>query len=357
MSSTTKIFAGALFVILGLVIIGSLIYLGKGEIGEWVGEEKRIPSEVGTPLNNPEPSSGKQIYRLEVDGVQREFIVYRPENIELDQKIPVVFMFHGGGQTAEYMYKNSGWSQKSEDEGFMVVYPLALKYHTFAEEKVENGQVVQNLAEYETRWSGYNFEQSFDPAYPDQVVHDDVIFVREAVEFIKLSYAVDASRFYATGFSSGGGMTIRLIKEATDIFASFAPSSSGILSPEALEVMIETTPNDFIPRSVIQTIGSTDPKLTYRVGIEEFSLTERAAQAGDPVHDSIIAPLLDALDLSDTYKYEKRGKVSMFFYGPEHDTNYQLNIVDDMGHIYPNGKNNRLIVADLYWSFFEQYSL
>ena len=156
-------------------------------------------------------------------------------------------------------------------------------------------------------------------------------------------------------------MVNRLIVEGSDMFAAFAPSSPGGISLDDLGEDGDYKPDDFTPRPVIQILGSLDPKLTYAAGVEEFSTDESAADDGNPVRERYIGPQLEILGLMDDYTYENNGKVSHFTFsesaGAASEAEYQLFMVEDMKHIYPNGSNYRFIAADLYWDFFEQYSL
>lgn len=355
-------FAWVLLVLIGAgIVVGSVVLLKMPSAGN---QDRSSTSQDGRSgeINNPVASSGKQTYRLEVDGATREFIVYRPEGLSDSEEVPVVFMFHGGGGRAEGQYRDSGWTQKADEEGFMVVYPQALKYHVYAEEKVKNGQVVQNLAEYATRWNNFSLSSSIDPEYPDQELYDDIAFVHAMVDFLEDNYAVDSERMYATGFSNGGGMVNRLMVEGTDLFAAFAPTAAGGLTIEGLEALGDYKPANFVARPTVGMIGSMDPKLTHSAEVDEFSTDESAAQDGDAVHERYIEPQLEVLELADEYAYEAIGKSAHFTYsepqaGSDSQAEYQLYVVDGLKHVYPNGKSNPLSAPDIFWSFFEGYSL
>lgn len=343
-------------------MVASLLFLGAGYFLK-THDDASSAEEVGTPLQNPEPSLGKQIYRLDIAGARRTFIVYRPRTVSESEEVPVVFMFHGGGGNAHGPYQDSGWTEKADEEGFMVVYPQALKYHVYSEEKVSGGQVVQDVAEYATRWSSYNLEKKLDPAYPEQMMYDDVAFVHAMVDFLETTYAIDSSRIYASGFSNGGSMVERLMIEMTEVFAAFAPSSSGGISPEETEqIEEEYKPATFTARPTIRLLGSLDPKLTYVSEVAEFAMDETAAQEDNPVYERYIEGQLEILDLMNEYDYQTSGEVSHFAYteptlGSGSQAEYHLYVVDGMKHVYPYGRNSHLSAPDLFWDFFQQYSL
>ncbi|MDQ5951972.1 MAG: polyhydroxybutyrate depolymerase [Patescibacteria group bacterium] len=314
----------------------------------------------GTPKENPVASSGKQTFHIEEDGVQREFIVYRPENLSVDEEVPVVYMFHGSGQSGEIFYKDSGWVDQADAGGFMVVFPTALKYHVFSEEKVVKGQVKNDVAVYQSKWNSYELASLLDPKYPGQELADDMDFTRDMVAFVNDNYATDTSRIYATGFSNGASFTSRLAVEATDIFAAFAPTSAGRIIDGVLAAVAEDDGESFTPRPVIQVIGSLDPKLTHAAEVEEFTTDESANTDGDAIKESYISGWIALEGLEDSYTYESISGSGHFTYADSTtgaDNEYQLYVIDGMKHVYPNGENFRFDVTDVYWDFFKQYSL
>jgi poly(3-hydroxybutyrate) depolymerase len=331
-------------------IIGSLFLLGP------LGQDR---TGTGTPRENPEASSGKQVYNLEVDGVSREFIVYRPETLEADAEVPVVFMFHGSGQSGEMFYQESGWVDKADEEGLMVVFPTALKYHVFSDEKIVNGKLQTDVAAYQTKWNSYELAGLFDPEFPPQTAADDLAFTDSMLAFLDENYAVDNDRIYATGFSNGAQFTVRLAVERSDVFAAFAPTSGGRI-PDEVIAKIEASSQKPGLRPVVQVIGANDAKANYASGVDVFTTDESAANDGNPIKDNYIANYLVLEQLEDEYVYEEVMNSAHFTYSESTvgaNNEYQLYVAEKMGHIYPNGNNFRVDITDIFWPFFEQYSL
>lgn len=333
-------------------VVGSILLLKSPNLGSING---------GQVKENPVASNGKQVYHLEVDGVQREFIVYRPENLSATAEVPVVFVFHGTSGTGEKFYNTTNWKKTADAEGFMTVYPTALKYHVFSEEKVMDGAVRSNVSQYTTKWNAYELPSLLDPEYPDQTPADDVAFTRAIVDFINENYATDEARFYATGFSNGGQFVTRLAVEMTDVFAAFAPAGAGIIYDQVLAAL-ETDPiADFEPRPVLQTVGEEDPKLTFYLGVPALNMGESAAVDGDPVKDDFISGFLELEHLKDAGTYEVKNNVAHFGYeqrlNSTEDGSYDLLIMPGMGHTYPNGKNYPVDIVKILWPFFSEHSL
>ena len=332
------------------VVVGSVLLMRMPEPAADV---------VLDPADNPVAASGKQTYSLAVDGSNRQFIVYRPETLEAEAEVPVVFMFHGSGQSGEQFYKDSGWVDKADEEGFMVVFPTALKYHVFSDEKIVNGKLKTDVATYQTKWNSYELPGLFDPAFPPQTAADDLAFTDAMLTFLDENYAVDNERIYATGFSNGAQFTMRLAVERSDVFAAFAPTSGGRI-PDEVIAKIEAASQKPSPRPVVQVVGANDAKANYASGVDVFTTDESAANDGDPIKDNYITNYLVLEQLEDEYVYEELMNSAHFTYAESTagaDNEYQLYVVGNMGHIYPNENNFRVDITDIFWPFFEQYSL
>lgn len=354
-------------VILSLVAIGLGICFITGTIGlkgfdawpDQVSSRQTLSvSELETSEKIDFPASQK--FSLTVDKLEREFIVYRPDNLMPNQVVPVVFMYHGGSGTGDKFYKLSGWRQVADKYGLMVVFPTGVKYHVYADAPTE---AVPNPPDaYETRWSSYHLGRNFNPDFPDQAPADDVAFTRAMVRFVNQSYAVDTTRIYAAGFSNGGAMVNRLLAEASDIFAAFGSSSSGLQEGD-LESALENTPDTYTPRPTAVMIGSTDTKATAAFGVKSLPTDETAMLETSPVRMRYVDGYLSMLGLNDTYTYDQAGKLTTFTFTTEAGrpkappVPLKFMIVAGMDHVFPAGKNFPLVAAEVYWEFFQDYRL
>ena len=333
------------------IIIGLLILLGiGGAIGAFFlfhsSQEEAVQDEETREEYRP-----KEAFTLEVDGVEREFIVYRPNSLDVDEEVPVVFMFHGASGTGEKFYRISGWTDVADEEGFMVVFPTALKYRTYHEEKLMNGTLVEDLYQNVTRWNGFGLVNNLDPAY-DQEVHSDVDFIRETIDFVSDEYAVDESRIYATGFSSGGSIVARLAVEATDLFAAFASVGSSVVPVDQVNV------EGVQPRPYVVVIGEDDEKYAYYYDLDAVVADESFMLEANGLTGAMIDTMLEYNGLNSSYEYTKTDQAAIFtFDDPESAPEYRFVIFEDMGHMFPNGKNYPFVAAEAFWEFFNEYSL
>ena len=64
--------------------------------------------------------------KIEVEGLERTYLLYVPENLK--KPAPIVFVFHGGG-TAKSMLHVARFHQLADREGFIAVFPEAFRKH------------------------------------------------------------------------------------------------------------------------------------------------------------------------------------------------------------------------------------
>lgn len=337
---------------LGIVLAGGVVFAGFLAIrAHRPGRATNTVTEVQT---------GKQTYQLTEDGVDREFIVYMPDNLPANEDVPVVFMFHGTGGNGNKFYNISGWKEQADKEGFIAVFPSALRYHIFEDVVVQKGVPKENVASYTTKWNFIGFQNVLDPSYPDQKLADDVQFTRDMVSFLDEHYPVDASRMYVSGFSNGAQFCSRLAVEATDVFAAFGCVARGAVADVVAEGVRTEIP-DFVPRPMMNVTGEKDPKGVYKFGVDAFPMDESLVDPTGAFYPNLISPFLTMMDLKDEYTYESSSRFSSFTYdvpaGEDVGQLYQFVVISGMEHIYPNGKNFPVNASEYFWKFFEQYSL
>jgi polyhydroxybutyrate depolymerase len=144
-------------------------------------------------------------HTLTVDGRERTFITQAPENPR--GKLPVVFVFHGGGGRGDGLAAR-GFGEMVATENFLAVYPTGWKNNW------NDGRQAPRIA-----------------AQVENV--DDVKFVRAMVDDLEKRHSIDRSRVFATGISNGGIFSHCLAAKAADLFAGIAPVVGGLAEPLA----------------------------------------------------------------------------------------------------------------------------
>ncbi|GAA6131479.1 alpha/beta hydrolase family esterase [Halopseudomonas sabulinigri] len=193
------------------------------------------PGTPEPPTNPPAACSGQTLQAGEhnlsvnVNGQQREFILYAPPSYNGNAQVPLLLDFHALLTSAEYQRDNSGTREVAQDEGFLVAYP----------------QGIDNA------WN-------LGPCCTESRTVDDVAFARAMVADVVARSCVDQKRVYATGYSNGGGMAYKLACSAADLVAAVAPA--------AFDMIEEMNCAPSRPISVFAYRGRLDPIVPYSGG-------------------------------------------------------------------------------------------
>jgi len=124
---------------------------------------------------------------ITVDGMERSYTVYVPQNYDEAVASPLVIVLHGSGGNGATSMVTTEFASLSETNGTILVYP-----------------------------NGYNLHWDFldkNEYAPDADVADDVLFINTLIDELASNYNIDRSRIYVTGISSGGYMALRLMCE------------------------------------------------------------------------------------------------------------------------------------------------
>jgi polyhydroxybutyrate depolymerase len=179
------------------------------------------------------------------DGEKRFFNVHLPSSYDPSEIYPLVFVFHGGGGNALNIEDVTGFSQKADEEDFIVVYPYG------------SGKLDKKLLTWNCGFCcGYALENDVN----------DVGFIRALFAHLKVEYSINPDMVYATGISNGGIMSYRVGAELSDIFAAVAPVAAQIGGQASEEEEIWRIPNPENPVSVMAFNGMADTRVPYDGG-------------------------------------------------------------------------------------------
>jgi polyhydroxybutyrate depolymerase len=184
---------------------------------------------------------------LEIRGVTgqaelaRQYKVHVPPGYDAQLPTPLVFCFHGLSQNAvSFCVDGSDMIGKADELGYVLVMP--------------NG--------FENSW---NAGTCCGTASARRL--DDVALVRAIVAEVGTHLNVDLDRIYATGFSNGGYLSLRLACEAADLVAAVAPGSGAIGTNDngggtnAMSDFVACEPTQ--PVSVLAFHGTEDTLVPY----------------------------------------------------------------------------------------------
>lgn len=182
---------------------------------------------------------GNYNLKMEVDGLERTYILHIPPAARDSQPIPLVIVLHGSYGTGRKM-QLLGFDGYANSRGFLTAYPDA--YHTPDQRQT-------------ARWNdGRGTLESSAKGI------DDVKFITALVDEIAHQTPVDRSLVFVTGASNGGMMTYRLGCETRGIFAGIAPVIGNLPEP------ISDTCNPQAPISILAINGEADPLIPFDGG-------------------------------------------------------------------------------------------
>jgi len=167
---------------------------------------------------------------IQHDNLQREYLLYVPENYTGMEAVPVVFSLHGAGGTKESQYTLSKFNLLADSENFILVTPEATA-------------AIGNL-------NVWNQQSDPDGA-------DDVGFINALIDEIADRYNIDLDRIYLAGSSNGAFMALQITCELSDKIAATA-AIKGYMTPDQINACNPTTPT-----AIIQMHGTEDPLVPY----------------------------------------------------------------------------------------------
>jgi polyhydroxybutyrate depolymerase len=168
---------------------------------------------------------------LIVNGVKRTYLVQTPAG---GGPFPVILILHGATQTGSKVWTQTSLPLLGSQGRAIVVAPDALK----------------------GRWNdGREKTLSGKPS-----TADDVGFLRALIGEVIAKHNGDSSRVFITGASNGGGMTLRMMCEASDLLTAAAPVI--ITLPESLS----KTCRPAKPVRLLLINGTADPLVNFNGG-------------------------------------------------------------------------------------------
>jgi poly(3-hydroxybutyrate) depolymerase len=155
------------------------------------------PPTASAGCNSGKAAPAEGAHELPVNGEARKFLLRLPAAYDGKKAWPVLFVFHGAGQSASYFDGNTDLRAQTEAQAILV-FP--------------DGPVKPDG------------RRSWVFRSPD-----NVLFVDALAAWLKDNTCVDPSRLFATGLSSGGYMSLTLACQRGDVFRAVASASGGMV--------------------------------------------------------------------------------------------------------------------------------
>ncbi len=286
---------------------------------------------------------GEHTRTITVGNLQRRYRVHVPKKYDAGHPAPVIVVFHGGGGNPESMIRLTGLNTKSEEAGFIVVYPYG------------SGVFEDHLLTFNGGGCcGYAMENGVD----------DVGFTRALLDDLAKVVNVDTNRVFATGLSNGGIMAYYLASELSDRIAAIAPVGGPLMMDACrpkrpVSVMhFHGTADEFAPFN-----GGFGKKSLGRKGVTDFNSVDHSIQSWVKANGCKTVP--EVVALPD--KADDGMRVTRKTWGGGKDGSEVVLIeIEGGGHTWPGmdppldmlGKSTKDISAnDLMWEFFQKHPL
>ncbi len=292
------------------------------------------------PFAHSEPvlGPGDHTRAIVSDGMRRSYLLHIPPSYDPAKPTPVLLAFHGGGGNAKRMVSFSGLNEKSDQAGFIVVYPSGA------------GRLPSLLTFNAGNCCGYAMHKKID----------DVAFTRRILNELETLLNIDPKRIYATGMSNGGMMTYRLASELADRIAAIAPvaGTMGLTKIHAKR-----------PVPIIHFHGTADENLPLGGGVgkgvsgTDFISVEYSIRAWVNANGCKEEPIVEALPDKAADGTRVIRKV---YAGGRQGSEVILILIEGGGHTWPGqnehpkklGISTRDISAnDMMWDFFLKHPM
>lgn len=280
---------------------------------------------------------------------RRTYLLYVPAIYDGVIPLPLVLGLHGGGGSAQDHRRISQLDRAAHDHGFFALYP-------------DGTGPIQT-------WNGGN---CCGKAVETGV--DDVGFLRQLIDRIGASFALDRKRVYTTGFSNGAILSHRLACEGADILAAAAPIAGGLNLGGDFK---ECSPTRPVP--IVMFHGKTDESYPIAGGVgtgisgTDFYPIEHPTDP-DTLEDWIH---LNGAQATGTMSYQKGDATCVTYPGvapvilcivdPAKRVKDDEVVCDGGGHAYPGGVRSSRDKGDVpsqdidtnetMWEFFSSHEL
>lgn len=273
----------------------------------------------------------------------RSFIIHIPSGYDPSKPIPMVLVFHGGGNpaigNALDMANRTGFHLIGETDTFITIYPQSKFPGEWADSRGNTADI--NLIK-------------------------DVDFTFHIIDTVKTLYTIDSTRIYAAGLSTGGFLCQRIAltpNHKIAAFASVAASLTTSLMPTPYFHPEKKTP-------ILYMNGTADNRQPYYggkhlqpSGIGDFINTESAVTSWKLINNCPQSPTV--FHYPDINTSDKSTVTKFTYYPCQNCTEVILYRINNGGHTWPGGNNpSALGTVNLdinpskeIWSFFKRHKL
>ena len=177
-------------------------------------------------------SQNFETFNITFDGLGREYTIYVPSSYDGLTPVPLIFSFHGGGDTASGHIAINDFSELAESENFIAVYP----------------QAAIDPQDGSNAW-----------IHKAPTSHDDIFFIEAIIDTLNNEFLINNDRIYACGYSEGGIFSYELACRLNSRFAAISSVSGSMLVDSFRDSYYNLGPCSPIhPTAVLLIAGTAD---------------------------------------------------------------------------------------------------
>ena len=257
---------------------------------------------------------------LKHDNLDRYYYVYKPDNLDINQSIPVLFALHGYGSSASRHLGYTNYMPIADSNNFVVIYP--------------QGATTASLSAH---WNvgGWTSKSTVK----------DIEFIDTIIGLIKDKIQIDETRIYSSGMSNGGYMSYHLACNLGEKIAAIA-SVTGSMTYDTYD---NCSPSH--PTPVLQIHGLLDYVVPYNGNSGSKSIPD--------VIDYWVNYNSCNLEANRLIKYSNNTDLIVYdtYEDCLNDVNVKLIVHPEMGHDWPFIGNYNVSASNEIWDFVSQYDL
>jgi polyhydroxybutyrate depolymerase len=237
---------------MGIFIVTLLIITAMPSFGAMIEQKSIIYNNQvfinENTLTNTETSVlPHEIITIRHHLLKRSYLLYVPTSYDGATPVPLVVVFHGGGNTPENASERFGVSEKAEEEGFIVVYPNA-------SEIMLDGWNI-----------GYGWYTTDFFGEIGRLWVDELGYTKKIVAKTQKNYNIDPDRIYLAGHSNGAMMAYYFAAKFSNKIAAIA-SNGGCIGGHVKDYKMVMIPEPKNPVSIAIFHGRLDPLVPYNGG-------------------------------------------------------------------------------------------
>ena len=257
---------------------------------------------------------------LKHDNLDRYYYLYKPDNLDINQSIPVLFALHGYGSSASRHLGYTNYMPIADANNLVVIYP--------------QGATTASLSAH---WNvgGWTSKSTVK----------DIEFIDTIIDLIKDKIQIDETRVYSSGMSNGGYMSYHLACNLGEKIAAIA-SVTGSMTYGTYD---NCSPSH--PTPVLQIHGLLDFVVPYDGNSGSKSIPD--------VIDYWVNYNSCHLEANRLIKYSNNNDLIVYdtYESCLNDVNVKLIVHPEMDHDWPFIENYSISASNEIWDFVSKYDL